>query len=266
VLKVGDVQVTQAQFETMVSDLEAQQGAADLSREAIGENYASLLMLSQRAVANHLDSSPQVIRQLALDRTQILSNAEYARLKAQAAPTPADIRAYYEAHLADYDVVDVRRVFIWKKDGGANEQRGLSAKDAQALATAIRQAYASGGDGAKLIRDSKDAVLDLEAISFQRGELPAQMEVAFNLKDGEWTELDNNPGNLVLLQVVKHSRRPLKEVSPQIEKKVLAQKLKAEMDEVKKKTGVWMDEEYFAPPQQKPLLSTQPKNSSQDKQ
>ncbi len=115
VLKVGNVQVTQADFETMVSDLEAQQGPADLTRKAIGDNYASLLMLSQKAVANHLESSPEVVRQLALDRTQILSNAEFARLKEQAKPTPEEISAYYNAHLADYDLVTIRRLFIWKK-------------------------------------------------------------------------------------------------------------------------------------------------------
>ena len=97
----------------MIAALEAQQGPADLSRKAIGDNYASLLMLSQQALANHLESSPEVIRQLALDRTQILSNAEFARLKAQAKPTPEEIRAYYSAHLDDYDVVQLRRLFIW---------------------------------------------------------------------------------------------------------------------------------------------------------
>jgi hypothetical protein len=34
VLKVGDMQVTQAEFETMVSDLETLQGGADLPRKA----------------------------------------------------------------------------------------------------------------------------------------------------------------------------------------------------------------------------------------
>src|ERR1019366_7850713 len=101
VLKVGNVQVTQAEFESLVSILEAQQGPADLSRQAIGENYASLLMLAQQAVAHHLDSTPDVIRQLALDRNQILSNAEFASLKAQAKPTAEEISAYYSAHLDD---------------------------------------------------------------------------------------------------------------------------------------------------------------------
>src|SRR5664280_2399754 len=52
ILKVGNVQVTQADFESVVSSLEAQQGSTDLNRQAFGENYASLLMLSQQAVAH----------------------------------------------------------------------------------------------------------------------------------------------------------------------------------------------------------------------
>jgi len=39
-----------------------------------------LLMLSQQAVANHTwTARPRFLRQLAIDRTQILSNAEFAQ-------------------------------------------------------------------------------------------------------------------------------------------------------------------------------------------
>ena len=270
VLKVGNIQVTQAAFETMVSDLEAQQGPADLSRKTIGDNYASLLMLSQQAVAQHLESSPEVVRQLALDRTQILSNAEYARLKAQANPTAEEIRAYYNAHLADYDVVQIRRLFIWTNNEGSKSGHGLSQQQATALAAAVRKAYASGGDVSKVVQDAvhdpNSVVFDTEPLTFQRGEMPPRLdEAAFALKEGGWTELNDAPGTFVFLQVVKRSRRDLKEVSPQIEKKLQAQKLKDEMDDLKKKAGIWMDEQYFAPPPQKPVSSTQPTTSTQEK-
>jgi len=140
VLKVGNVQLTQAQFELFVSDMETQQGPADMSRKKIAENYASLLMLAQQAQANHLDTSPEVLRLLAIDRNQILSNAEYAKLKAEAAPTPQEISAYYSAHLNDYDVVVLRRLFIWKKSPAVKDGRGLSPQDAQAFADKVRQA------------------------------------------------------------------------------------------------------------------------------
>ncbi len=252
----------------MVRDLEAQQGPADLSRKAIGDNYTSLLMLSQQAVVNHLESSPEIVRHLALDRTQILSNADYDRLKAQAKPTPAEISAYYSAHLADYDLVQLRRVFIWSKAEGAKDGHGLSQQDATALAAAVRRAYASGSDVGTVLHgtDPNSVVFDTTPLTFQRGELPLKLdETAFALKEGGWTELNDAPGTFVFLQVVERSRRDLKEVSPQIQKKLQAEKLRDELDDLKKKAGIWMDEEYFAPPPQKPVASMQPKTSTQEK-
>jgi len=266
VIKVGDAQITQAQFETMVSDLEAQQGPADLTRQAIGSNYAQLLMLSQQAMANHLDSSPEVVRQLALDRKQILSNAEFARLKAQAKPTPEEISAYYSAHLDDYDTVQLRRIFIWSHADATKDGHALSPQAATALAAQVRQALASGGDAQKIIHDTphepNDVMVDPAPLDFQRGELPAKMqEAVFALKEGEFTELNDAPGTFVFIRVVKRSRRDLKEVSPQIEKKLEAQKLKEELEDLKKKTGIWMDEAYFAPAAKKPASSTLSKTS-----
>lgn len=266
VLKVGDVQVTQAQFEAMVRDLEEQQGPADLSRKAIGENYSSLLMLSQQATANHMDTSPEVLRQLAIDRTQILSNAEFAKLKAEAQPTPEEINAYYTAHMADYDVVALRRLFIWKKAADSKDGRGMSEQDAQALANAVRQSSASEADAKKLIRDPNSVVLDSDPLTFQHGEMPGKMEkAAFALtKPGEWTVFEDTPTTLVLLQLVKRSRLDLKDVSPQIEKKLQAEKLRAELDELKKKSGIWMDEQYFAA--KAPASKTQTQASGPEKQ
>jgi PPIC-type PPIASE domain len=270
VLKVGNLQMTQADFETMISDLEAQQGPADLSRKALGDKFAQLFMLSQQATANHLDSSPEVVRLLALDRTQILSNAEFARLKSQAKPTAEEISAYYSAHLADYDTVELRRVFIWSRGDGSKGGHGFSPQQAKAVADEVRHAFASGGDVAKLIHDTphgpNDLVFDAESLPFQRGELPTKLaDAAFPLKEGEWTELDDAPGTYVFLQVVKRSRRDLKEVSPQIEKKLQARKLREELDSLNKNAGIWMDEEYFAPASKTAGSSAQSKASAPTK-
>lgn len=63
ILKLGDVQVTESEFESRIAAIEPQ-GAPDKDsvtekeRRKLGDDYASVLMLSQQAVANHLDSSP----------------------------------------------------------------------------------------------------------------------------------------------------------------------------------------------------------------
>ena len=262
ILKVGDTQLTEGQFETMIADLVAQQGPADLSRKALGDNFASLIMLSQVAVAQHLDSSPQVMRQLALDRTQILSNAAFAALKAQAKPTAQQISDYYNSHLDDYDVVQIRRTFIWTGSQGSRNGPGLTVEQAKAVAAAVRQAYASGGDVNKAANSiphtSEEVMVDEEPLPFQRGELPERLnKAAFALKEGEWTELNDAPGTYVFIQVVKRSRRALPDVSAQIEKHLQSENLKEELEALKKKTGIWMDESYFASKAPIPSPTTQ---------
>jgi len=251
VLKVGDLQITQSAFEQYLADLESQQGPAELSRKQLGDNYASILMLSHLAAENHLDTTPEVQRQIAIDRMQILSNAEFGKLKEESQPTQEEIKAYYDSHLADYDVIEIQRLFLWPGDP-ANGGK-LTGEKTQVLAGSVRQIYASGADPGqihKLIADTphgNDEILfDEKPLPFQRGELMGPWaEKAFSLKAGEWTEFDNGPGAYLFVKVVNRSRRDLSQVSKQIEKKLQNQKLKAQLEELKKKTGIWMDETYF---------------------
>jgi len=57
--------------------------------------------------------------------------------------------------------------------------------------------------------------------------------------------VEDTPARLLLVQLVKLERRPLREVSGSIEKELQAQKMQALLDDLKKKAGIWMDEQYF---------------------
>ncbi len=269
ILKVGDLQITEAQFEQYVSDLETTQGPADLNRKSLAENYSSLLALSQQATANHLQDTPLVQRQLAIDRVQILSNAEFGKLKQKSQPSPQQIKAYYDAHLEDYDVVKIRRVFIMA-DPNATAPGNLTPASAKAMADKVKQAIASKQDVFIILKSTPhgttDVVADTEPLTFQRGELPPQMDkVAFGLKEGQWTQLADGPTEYVFIQLVKNSRKDLNDVSSQIEKKLEADNLRDELKALKDKTGIWMDETYFASKAPVPTSTTQPEASGQGK-
>jgi PPIC-type PPIASE domain len=254
ILKVGNVQVTQADFESRISDIEPQgdaekEGRTDKDRRKLGDDYASVLMLSEQAVASHLDSSPEVSRQLAIDRIQILSDAEFASLMRQAQPTLEEISQYYSAHVSDYDEVRIRRLFIWKLGPDSKNSRGLSPRDARARADAILQASAAGRDAGKLaeeFKNSENGMLDGQPLGFPRGELPPPMEkVAFALKMGEWSEVQDTSDSLILFQLVNRDRRQLGQVSSLVEKQLQGLKIQAMLDDLKKNAGIWMDEQYF---------------------
>jgi len=253
VIKVGKAEVTRDEFESNIGEMEPQgeeaEGAAEKSLRKRGEDYASVLMLSQLAVADHLDTSPDIERQLEVARIQVLSDAEFARLLRQAEPTPEEISQYYSAHESDYDVVRVRRLFIWKVGTGSKNSHGLSSQDARASADKILHAPAAGGDAQKLadeFKGSDDGLLDAAPVTFTRGELSPRMEkVAFGIKEGEWAEIQDTPDSILLIQLVKHSHRQLGEVSSLIATQLKGQKMQSRMDDLRKKAGIWMDSEYF---------------------
>ena len=88
-------------------------------------------------------------------------------------------------------------------------------------------------------------------------------KAAFALKEGEWTQLSDNPDEFVFIELVNRSRKPLDEVSSQIEKQLQAEHLREELNALKSKTGVWMDEEYFAS-KNPATTSTTPEASGQE--
>jgi parvulin-like peptidyl-prolyl isomerase len=200
-------------------------------------------------VANHLDSSPEVSRQLAIARMQVLSDAEFASLMRQAMPSPEEVSQYYSAHLSDYEQVQVRRLFIWKQRDNSKDVPVLTSQAAKARADEIRKAFAAGTSEAKLsedLRKSGDGMLDPQPITFSRGELAPPIEkAAFALKEGEWSEVEDTAGRLLMIQLVKRGRRPLEQESSHIEKDLQGQKMEALLENLKKDAGIWMDEKYF---------------------
>lgn len=255
VLKVDNIKVTEEEFESRIEGIEPKggdpdkEGATEKDRRRLGDDYASVLMLSQQALANGLDSSPDVVRKLAIARMQVLSDAEFASLMRQAEPSSEEIRQYYSAHLSDYDEVQIRRLFIWKVRDKSKDESTLSSQAARVRADQIRRECASGSSEKTLAADlikSGDGMLDPEPIIFLRGQLsPAIEKVAFALKEGEWSEVEDTPSRLLVIQLVKRDRQPLGQVSSHIEKDLQGQKMQALLDDLKAKAGIWMDEQFF---------------------
>jgi hypothetical protein len=253
VLKVGDASVTKEDFESTVGDIEpeadpdADPDAKD--RRQYGEDYASVLILSKQAVATHLDETPEVKRQLAINRLQILSDAQFASLMKASKPSEQEVSDYYAAHLADFDEVLLRRLFIWKVGPGSKNAKGLKPEEARARANGILQAQASGGDQEKLAQaftNSEVGMLDTAPPTFTRGALSPNLEkIAFALKPKQWAEGEDTPDRIMLLQLVKRGRRPLAEVSAVIEQRLQSARMQVKLDALKKNAGIWMDEQYF---------------------
>ena len=257
VLKVGDESISQRELDEFVQALppQAQRALASQGRRGVGDQFALMLVLSQNALKQHLDSTPAFQEALALRRRQLLAAAAYQEIARQSAVTPEEISKYFAAHQSDFEEVRVHQVVIRIKPEGAKEGTpGLTAEEAKTRAEEIRKALSSGVDPKKVAEQFQVANVvrvDAEPFPIRRGSMRADMEkAAFELKEGEISPVFDLPQTLVFFKVASHKVRELKDASSQIENTLRQQKVNSALDDLKKNAKVWMDDGYFAPPSQ----------------
>lgn len=266
VMKVGEEQVTQAEFDFIIANMSPQdkRTLAAQGRRPLGDQYATLLVLEQRAVAEHLDSSPAFARQLVMQRRQLLAGAAYSEIVRQAAVTPEETNQYYTAHPDEFEQIKIRQVVVGKRPEGAAEgAKGLPLAEARTRADAIRKALLAGADPKKVAEQFQvpnEVIVDAEPRDVNQSALRPEMQKAVSqLKDGEISEVFDLPQALVFFQVVAHHHAELKEVSGQIENSLRQKKIEAALAELRKQVHIWTDDAYFAAPVPTPAEGTSTK-------
>jgi len=255
-MKVGHAQVTQSDIENLVTKLGSQAKViiARQGRRPLGEEYVKMLLLSQRALDEHLDSSPAIRSQLELQRAQTLAEAQYQDMSRKIQVTQDEVSQYFTAHRSEFETVKVREFAIRKRPEGSNDpKKGLPVGEARANANSIRKALLAGTDIEKVAATFASfpniTLVDRKVRTLRRDEMtPALEKATFALKEGGVTEPVETPETIYVVKVFGHENPELKEVAEDIEGKLRQQKLDDEIDDMRKKAGVWMDEQYFSGP------------------
>jgi hypothetical protein len=252
VLKVGTQSVTQGDIDFLIRSLDPQsrRALAQQGLRALVDRYVLTLVLAQEAASKHLDDNVDFRRQLAAQRDRMLAQAEYQNLAQQVKVTPEEISQYYAAHSANFNEIKARQIVVRTKPANAKEGApGLTAEEGRARIEQIKKALASGADPKQVAKDfgiPNQVLVEAEPRSIRQSvSLSDAQKEAFNLKDGEFTAIQEVGGTLVLLQVLSHGQVELKDASQEIENTLRQQKLDAEIAALKKKSDVWIDESYF---------------------
>jgi hypothetical protein len=254
VLKVGDEKYTKADLDFLIDNMnpQAQRALATQGRKQLGDQFAVLVTLSQQARSHHLEQTPTFEHKLAVQKQQLLAQAAYDEIVRQAKVSPAEIREYYLGHPSEFEQVLMRQFVVRKRAANATSGPGFSPEEAKSRAEAIRKAVVAGTDVKKVMEDFKapgDVIIEPEPRSARRGGMRPDMEKAvFALKDGEVSEILDVGQAMAFFQVTGHGAAELNDISSQIEQTLQKQKVDAAMEDIKKKTTVWMDDQYFAVP------------------
>jgi peptidyl-prolyl cis-trans isomerase C len=264
VLKIGSDQVTEAELNGIISKLDSKAKAviARKGRRPVADEYVRTYLLSRAAVEQHLDQSPSVREELQLQRDQILAQAEYDKITRANPVSEEEISQYYAAHREEFETVQTQEILLRKKIADPNNKdswQGMPAEKAKVTAEAFRKALLKGKDPAEVSAgypvSSGVLLIDQKPRTSRRADMqPFMAQAVFDVSAPGVTEVLETPQAFIVVKVFSHQKPELKDVTGQIRVKLQRQKLDAEVEAMKKKAGVWMDEDYFKEP---PAKSTE---------
>ncbi|HZL56833.1 MAG TPA: peptidylprolyl isomerase [Bryobacteraceae bacterium] len=257
ILTVGPQKITEAQYETLVDALpqQYQSYAKGAGKRQFAENLVQLMILSSEAEKHNLDKQPKVEEQIKFQRENLLAQAMFDDLQNGAKVDPALIQLYYDAHKNEYESVKAKHILIRVKGAPMPAPEGRpELTDEQALAKAqeIRKKLVAGGDFAAIAKTDSDdtgsAQQGGDLGEFRHGMMvPPFEQSAFSLKVGEISEPVKSPFGYHIIVVQEHKLKTLADVKPDIEKALRPEMARKEVQALREKTPVIIDDGFFGP-------------------
>jgi peptidyl-prolyl cis-trans isomerase C len=257
VLTVGEEKITAAELDHLIEMIPEQfrNQARTTGRRQFGDNVVRLKMMAQEARRRKLDETPAFKDQLAFQGENLLAQMVYQNMLTTAKVDETTSRAYYDEHKSDYVQVKARHILIRFKGSAVPLRAGqkeLTEEEALAKAQEIRKKLMDGGDFAALAKAESDDVGsgsnggDLGTFGHGRM-VPAFETVAFSIPLGEISEPVKSQFGYHIIKVETRQEKTYAEVRPDIEKKLLPEMAKKEVEALKAATPVVMDPNYFGP-------------------
>lgn len=257
ILSIGSEQITAGQYEVLVDALPAQYQsyARGPQKRQFAESIVQLKLLSQGAAAAGLDKSAKVQEQLKFQRENLLAQSMFENIQQTTKVDDAQVKSYYDSHKNEYESVKAKHILIRVKGApmpGAEGKPELTEEQALAKAQDVVKKLKAGGDFAVIAKadsdDTGSAQQGGELGEFHRGMMvPPFEEAAFAQKVGEVGEPVKSPFGYHIILVESHNTKSMTDVRPEIEKALKPEVAKKQVQSMREKSKVQIDDAFFGP-------------------
>ncbi len=259
IMKVGDHTYTVEDFNRIMEVFSPQQRAYynGPGRRKFADDFSQLLILSDEAKRQNLQSDPIIKERLELMTDQSLAQSLLKRIEDNVKISDDEIQKYYNDHQAQFETIKASHILIRVKGSPAPLPPGrkdLTDVEAKAKADEVyKEAIAPGADFAALAKaesyDTVSAAKGGELGVFHRGQMiPAFENAAFSLKAGEISQPIKTPFGYHIIKVEDRQTQTLEEVKSQIEDTLRKEKTQAAVEALKKPVQIDLNSQFFPPP------------------
>ncbi|HLK17588.1 MAG TPA: peptidylprolyl isomerase [Bryobacteraceae bacterium] len=256
VVTVGTEKITRAKFEEILAAL-AENGRAattPAAKRQVADQVGEIMGLAQEARKRKVDQAPGIQQMVTIQTDQVLANALAKRVASELTIDEAALKAYYDAHVADFEQAKASHILIRFKGSRVPlkpDQKELTEDEALAKAQEIRKKLLAGGDFAAIAKaESDDPGSGAEGGSLgpagPRGRFVGPFDQAvFSLPVGQISEPVKTPFGYHIIRVDERKAKSFAEARPDVEKKVKPEMVRAAMEKIHKETPVTLDDSYF---------------------
>ncbi|MGH9554108.1 MAG: peptidylprolyl isomerase, partial [Terriglobales bacterium] len=253
--------VTRAEFEQLVNTVAPT--IAPPARKQLATQYGMALVMVHKAHQMGLDQGPKFQELMRVARIGVLTKELSQSLQDEAGHiSDKEIEAYYHSHDAEFEEVELQRIFIplrkqvveskdKPEDDAAKKQEQESEDAMKKLADGLRARAAAGEDFEKL-QDEAIAASEMKGKpptklgKVRRTSLPPDQAAIFNLKPGETSQLISTPNGYLLYKVGEKDTLPLDKVQAEISSSLRSQRMQDALQKIQQSATPELNEKYFS--------------------
>ncbi|HTX35940.1 MAG TPA: peptidylprolyl isomerase [Bryobacteraceae bacterium] len=255
VITVGDVKITAAQFDSIISLLPAssQASARGAGRKQFGDAVVRIIALADEGRRRKLDQTPTFQTQIKFAENNLLAGVTAEAMSKEIKLDDADLKKYYDEHLTEFEQAHARHILIRFHGSPSPLPQGRKdLTDAEALAKAqeIRKKLDDGADFAALAKeesyDTGTATNGGDLGPVRHGMMVGPFEQAtFALKPGEISQPVKTQFGYHIIKLESKETKTFGEVKPELERRMLPQMTQKAVEELVKQANAVMDPEFF---------------------
>lgn len=255
ILTVGDITLTAGEYDDIVEGMPENTRAfyRGPGRKAFADQLAKMFSLALEGKRRKLDETAAYKAQLDMMTKNVLASVLANRINNDTKPDEAALRAYYDAHRPEYELIKARHILIRFKGSQVPVKPGgedITEEAALVKANLLEGRLKGGEDFAKLASAESDepnaSVSGGDLGEFGHGQMvPTFDDAAFKLKAGEISAPVRSQFGYHIIRVESTRVKPFEEVRADIERKLGPQETQKIMEEIQKNAKVVYDPVFF---------------------
>jgi len=245
--------ITRAQMDSLINTLEPD--APSTANRQFSINYARLLAASDLAEQRHLDSNPEVARelqvQLKLARMEVLADSLLREIRKQTEAIPdTEIRKYYTDHQDYFEQAELQRLYLPKSAPDSGQP--LDIEVLKTKAGELQTRAAAGEDFDQLQQDAyKDLGIKATLPPTKLGSLPRtkfspdDAKLVFEMQPGGVSPLLESDAAILILKLVGKKTISMEDARTEIETLLMHDRLEQELRDATKSVKAQFNLKYL---------------------